>query len=63
MKKLLDPGAKTEANCGPSEKAHKANLFERGTRARIEAEAFLFRCRGFIILIFILSLEAAIWSH
>jgi hypothetical protein len=37
MKKILDPRAKTEANCGPSKKARQVNQFERGYARFLES--------------------------
>jgi len=42
MKKILDPRAKTEANCGPSKKARPATSLGEATRSSAEAEAFCF---------------------
>jgi hypothetical protein len=42
MKTILHPRAKTEANCGPSKKAHQATSLGEATRSPAEDEAFCF---------------------
>jgi hypothetical protein len=55
MKKILDPRAKTEANCGPSKKARQATSLGEATRSSAEDEAFCFDVVDSLFRFFLLA--------